>query len=346
MSIGITDNKYYADIANAIRSKLGNEVTYRPEEMAAAILQIVTGGGGSMFESNAKGKEVPMPEGAASDKFTLDFVSSVIGSVWSGEPRADVATSFDLDFETSAVGYVESEAPQVVKMFNKDPNGTDLYIEFDKPLVGDLTGLENPERFKYQKISPTHITSLNQYNSSYSVDKLSDGDITTYWRGTSAANWVKFEFDEAKAVTKLRMYTGTYYVKTFTVEGSNDDSVWTPIGEEMSIGADVSAGWREFELDNQTKYKYFRVNTLTGYSSSRLDFYELELYETVPSGNADFFTITIKEVDYSPEKTLVDSVRPVAAIEQFNSVEQSIDFSSGEYTNISNENGVLSLEGE
>lgn len=39
-----TDNKHYGDIANAIRAKLGAEDTYKPDEMADAILDISSGG--------------------------------------------------------------------------------------------------------------------------------------------------------------------------------------------------------------------------------------------------------------------------------------------------------------
>ncbi len=40
-----TDNKHYGDIANAIRTKLGVEDTYKPHEMAEAVLSIDGGSG-------------------------------------------------------------------------------------------------------------------------------------------------------------------------------------------------------------------------------------------------------------------------------------------------------------
>ena len=44
MSIVLTDDTYYQDIANAIRSKNGTTTQYKPSEMAAAINAISTGG--------------------------------------------------------------------------------------------------------------------------------------------------------------------------------------------------------------------------------------------------------------------------------------------------------------
>ena len=46
MSIILTDNQYYTDIASAIRLKASTASTYKPSEMAAAITAIPGGGGG------------------------------------------------------------------------------------------------------------------------------------------------------------------------------------------------------------------------------------------------------------------------------------------------------------
>lgn len=45
MAKGITDSQHYTSIAAAIRSQNGEEATYKPSEMAAAILALVAGGG-------------------------------------------------------------------------------------------------------------------------------------------------------------------------------------------------------------------------------------------------------------------------------------------------------------
>ena len=45
MSLIITDNQNYIDIASAIRTKLGNSETFKPAQMASAIMSITTGGG-------------------------------------------------------------------------------------------------------------------------------------------------------------------------------------------------------------------------------------------------------------------------------------------------------------
>lgn len=57
MSIVTIDDSYFTDIANAIRGKNGETTTYKPNEMAAAISAISSGGGnitqwGKMFFSS------------------------------------------------------------------------------------------------------------------------------------------------------------------------------------------------------------------------------------------------------------------------------------------------------
>lgn len=55
MAKGITDSQHYTNIAAAIRSQNGEETTYKPSEMAAAILALVAGGSG---ESGSEGKTI------------------------------------------------------------------------------------------------------------------------------------------------------------------------------------------------------------------------------------------------------------------------------------------------
>lgn len=132
MSIGITDNKHYTEIADAIRKKLGNESKYKPEEMAAAILSIVGGGGAvSIFESSASGEVQKMPEGTASDEFTVNFISESIGSVWAGEPRTDVAVEFTTIFENSCSGSVWSGEPRA-------DVETSFDLEFETQVTAEL----------------------------------------------------------------------------------------------------------------------------------------------------------------------------------------------------------------
>lgn len=58
MSIIITDGQYYSDIANAIRTKAGTSDTFKPSEMAPAILTIPSGSGTDVSDTTATAADV------------------------------------------------------------------------------------------------------------------------------------------------------------------------------------------------------------------------------------------------------------------------------------------------
>ena len=53
----LTDDKHYTDIASAIRTKNGTETTYKPDEMADAILALEIGSGGGSGNGSGDGSE-------------------------------------------------------------------------------------------------------------------------------------------------------------------------------------------------------------------------------------------------------------------------------------------------
>ena len=84
--IVITDDKHYTDIAAAIREKNGETTTYKPSEMAAAILEITTG-------KNIK--TMTIDETAGTFKVTYDDGTTANGSVTFDENGNPTALSDD-----------------------------------------------------------------------------------------------------------------------------------------------------------------------------------------------------------------------------------------------------------
>lgn len=182
--------------------------------------------------------------------------------------------------------------------------GRKIAIKFTEPLVGDVSGLTPTPvgGYAYSEIeeSLATVTTLNQYSSNYSGAKIVDGSTSTYWRGTTAINWIKFQFAEAFALTKLRLYMASYYIKTFTISGSNDGSTWTQIGGTLTGASSSTAQWYEYTISNEIEYLYYKIDTLTTYGST-VYLYEVEMYETVGVGNEKFFTVSAQEYDYVPD---------------------------------------------
>lgn len=210
-------------------------------------------------------------------------------------------------------------------------DGRKIAIRFTQPLVGNVTGLNPPAGYKKSllDLSGAVITTLNQYSTAYTGAKATDGDTSTYWRGTTDVNWIQLQLPEAKVVTQIKMYLGSYYIKTFTFSGSNDGETWTQLGGEYTAASSTTAQWYTFVIENSDAYLYYRMDTLTAYSTSRIYVYELDLYEDAPVGNETKFTVSMEVYDMVPEGTLLKRTRTVTSIEVVDDYTIALNFDSG-----------------
>lgn len=223
-------------------------------------------------------------------------------------------------------------------------DGEKIGIKFTQQLVGNVIGLNPPVGYKKSvlDLSNAVVTTLNQYSSSYSGAKAVDGNTSTWWRGTTSANWIQIQLSEAKVITQLRMYMGSYYVKTFTFSASNDGETWTQLGGEYTAANSSTSQWYTFEIENEEAYLYYRVTTLTTYSSS-VYLYELELYEDVPVGNESKFSISFEEYTFVPGGTLVRTTRFAKAIEQVDDYTILLIFPSGNLNSVQRAVGEITI---
>lgn len=196
-------------------------------------------------------------------------------------------------------------------------NGRKIAIRFTQPLIGNVTGLNPPVGYKKSllDLSKAVVTTLNQYSTSYTGAKAIDGSTSTYWRGTTAVNWLKLQLPEAKCVTQIRLYLSSYYIKTFTFSGSTDGLTWVQLGGEYTAASSTTAQWYTFAIENSESYLYYRIDTLTAYSTSRIYLYELDLYEDTPVGNETKFTVSFDEYNYVPGGTSSRETRAVTSLE-------------------------------
>lgn len=210
-------------------------------------------------------------------------------------------------------------------------DGRKIAIKFTQPLIGNVTGLNPPAGYKKAVIdlSSAVVTTLNQYSTSYTGAKAVDGDTSTYWRGTTAVNWIKLQLPVAKVVTQIKMYLSSYYIKTFTFSGSNDGVTWVQLGGEYTAASSTTAQWYTFIIENADAYLYYRVDTLTAYNTSRIYLYELDLYEDAPVGNETKFTVSFDEYSYVPGGTVSRKTREVTSLELVDSRTLILNFNAG-----------------
>ena len=247
-----------------------------------------------------------LAEGAT---LTIDYVPGTIMS------PATAMDAFTFTFTPENLIAPDIAAPEPIEAWNTNTEGTEVALRFSQPLVGDITGYDTPVEYVQRSIdlSEATITALNYYSSSNSPAKVSDGSTSTYWRGTTAVNWLKFQLPESKVITSIRMYLGSYYIQTFTMSGSNDGETWTQLGGEYTAASSSAAQWYDISIDNNESYLYYRIDTLTAYSS-RIYLYEVELCETVPIGNETRITVTGQTYEYVPDGELESASRTVTAV--------------------------------
>lgn len=224
-------------------------------------------------------------------------------------------------------------------------DGEKIVIKFTQPLIGNVLGLDPPVTSDVVKadLSEAVVTTLNSY-SSYTGYKAIDGNKTTHWYGTTIANWIQLQLKEPIVVQKIRLYMGYYYISSFKFYGSNDGSEWTQLGGTYSGANSVTEQWYTHAIDNETAYLYYKLESLSGYSSSALYLYELELHKKIPAGNEMMFTVSFDEYEYVPNGKLLSETRRVVAIEQYPRVDMELDLTSGNATNVCMKDGVIMLE--
>ena len=240
---------------------------------------------------------------------TVDYVPGTIIS------PAVAMDAFTFTFTPENLVAPDIAAPEPIEAWNTNAEGTEVAIRFSQALVGDITGYDTPVEYVQRSIdlSEATITALNYYSSSNSPAKVSDGSISTYWRGTTAVNWLQFKLPESKVITSVRMYMGSYYIQTFTVSGSNDGKTWTQLGGEYTAASSSTSQWYDISIDNNESYLYYRIDTLTAYST-RIYLYEVELCETIPIGNETRIAVTGQTYEDVPDGALENVSRTVTAV--------------------------------
>lgn len=102
------------------------------------------------------------------------------------------------------------------------------------------------------------LTANSIYQTGSAVDKLCNGSLTDYWCANTGSYYdiAIMELPEATKITKMK--TSIVDFDNFeyaTIEGSNDNSLWTELYRETSTHEDLI----EIILNNTDYYKYYKL---------------------------------------------------------------------------------------
>ena len=222
--------------------------------------------------------------------------------------------------------------------------GKKIAVRFDKPLLGDVTGLSAPA-FYDMIIPPGTPTASGQYSATYTPDKAFDGSTSTYWYiRTTGDQWIQIELPEPRFTNGFQWYIGSAQrPNAFKVQGSDDGENWTDIYADTSAN---TTGWKEFNWTATGPYKFYRW-TVTSRHSSYIYIYEIEL--SLGMGNANAFTVTgmvRSPLKYGPlvERTFdVESVERYP-LERYWRVDNQAGWNSGTHSNTVAEGDKLELQ--
>lgn len=140
----------------------------------------------------------------------------------------------------------------------------------------------------YGSLPPTYYHSFSAF----------DDDEATRWSSESSncPHWIKYDLGAGvtKTARKLRMKPFKYdaesdqHLKAFKLQGSNDDAEWTDL---LSAEAENTGLWQEWEFENSTGYRYYRVYVTTTWEGAwrTVSIHEIEIFELIGGGGGSKF---------------------------------------------------------
>jgi hypothetical protein len=124
-------------------------------------------------------------------------------------------------------------------------------------------------------------TASSTQTTNYPANAV-DGNTGTRWNNNAALpSWWKYDLGagNAECVTKLSIWKYYNQMKTFKVQGSNNDSDWDDIYED--VAPTTTSSWLVWTFANTDEYRYYRLYFPDSNSSSWMSINECVLEKYV-----------------------------------------------------------------
>ncbi len=153
-----------------------------------------------------------------------------------------------------------------------------------------------------------------------------DGNSTTRWEAnTQNSGWLKLDFGVGitKTLVQYKLYMQDQFSnipKTWTFEGSNDDSNWTILDSQADITNWSTPETKTFSFSNTIAYRYYRIDiSAVNTSNNYPQIYELEVMErNITNALNQYVSISDTETQ-KVFSTAWTSINSSAVIETLNS---------------------------
>lgn len=157
-----------------------------------------------------------------------------------------------------------------------------------RDLIAPMTAASSP--------SPLVAAASSQFSASFAAWKAFTGTDDDFWfsGASSYPNTLSIDLGSGNAIAAVRyrvtadyQSTFTYAPKTWTFQGSNDNSAWTTLDTQTNV-TDWSVNPKGFSFSNSTAYRYYRLNITVGNSATYVGVRELKISATSASSQYGF----------------------------------------------------------
>lgn len=131
-------------------------------------------------------------------------------------------------------------------------------------------------------------TAQASYPEWKAFDKLNATGNNGWWAATgTTSSWLRVNFNYAIVVRRIDVVAQfdypSYAPKTFTIEASNDGSIWATLATRTNEAAWFANERRSYTFSNGTAYLHYRINVTDienlAYSSGCVHIGELEFFD-------------------------------------------------------------------
>lgn len=200
----------------------------------------------------------------------------------------------------------QSSGPTGAITFSRAPQ-TDVSIDFD--LVNQVPTMTSAT-------TPVGVVAASTTFSGFPAYQVFDTVLLRAhsWFATTTAGTVSYDFGSgnAKVITAYTITAlgsdgsgdATNAPKTWTFEGSNDNSTWTVLDTETTVPVWVVSEARTYSTTNTTSYRYYRVNITAIQTGANATINELAFQNS--SKNSDLLQLQVDSARYLKPGQVLD----------------------------------------
>lgn len=163
-------------------------------------------------------------------------------------------------------------------------------------------------------------------------DKVSNRtDYYDVWEANSQTGWIYYKFDSAKIIGKYSLactnaaQATLRMPKIWTFEGSNNGRDWTVLDTKENVTAWNYNEKKEFIINNNTSYIYYRVNVSANNGGEYLGIGEIEMMERVENKVSSIILDRLTmNLNVNDSQQLTATTDPAGAKVTWTSSDQSI----------------------